>query len=636
MSKRQKRIVFYSSPLIVGLVILLFIKIKLDTVETNAQMLAQLGQAAQKVLGEYKSGVDKGDIAKVLACYDDKYASERGGLWAEELKSDEDGVRVYEWKLADVRPYGKRDVGEQVARYLKTLGKVEESKFKLDSVERIDNSRSYVIRSFLWIRGTRDASGGDAEKIKASAVGDGTRKPTDLGDKEVFETQVLFRMWLEMEGSTWKITKQELIRGATVTGNRTGFTDLWGHQSFASQAKGDEANASAGIDFVSRHNPLFSTPEWKPKTFEIIKYGPAGVSAVDFDDDGWYDVFFADGERPRLYRNRGDGSFVDVTEATGLPDKMMGVNVGIFADLDNDGDKDLFLGCYTDRSRIFRNDADPQDQSKRKFVEVTDNSGIVKKGDGDFVVVAAAGDYDRDGDLDLYLGRYLDARRNLPTTLFYTRNGEGNSLLRNDGNFHFTDVTKQAGITESGLTLGVAWGDYDSDGAPDMYVANDFGRDSLLHNNGDGTFADVSKASGAFDPGYGMSATWGDIDNDGDLDMYVSDVHSGQRWYGQAATLYKYLVTSVRQRTIYEDFPVYREIYENVGTDWSSYGDKVVKGNALYLNDGHGKFADVSEESGVNPFGWFWSSTMFDFDNDADQDIYAVNGWITSKSTQDL
>jgi hypothetical protein len=361
------------------------------------------------------------------------------------------------------------------------------------------------------------------------------------------------------------------------------------------------------------------------------------VSAVDYDNDGWYDVFFADGAQPRLYRNHGDGTFYDATAEAGLPDNMTGINVGIFADFDNDGYKDVYFGCFTDRSRLFKSVAiDSQQPSRRKFVEVTDTAGIEKKGDGDFVVVAAAADYDNDGDLDLYTGRYLDPRRHLPTTLFYTRNGEGNRLFRNEGNFHFTDVTKQAGINETGLTLGVSWGDYDNDNDLDMYIANDFGRDALLRNNGDGTFSDVSKETNAFDPGYGMSSTWGDVDNDGDLDIYVSDVHSGQRWYGQAATLHKYLVTSVRQGTIFEDFPVYKEIYDHVGADWSTYGDKTVKGNALYLNDGKGKFTDVSESANTNPFGWYWGSTMFDYDNDGRQDIYAVNGWITSKSTEDL
>ena len=633
MSKKQKRLVYYSSPLLALLVLSLAVRAKLNAIEASAQTLAQMGQAAQKVLGDYREGVERADASKVLSCYDDAYASEGEGFWSEELQSERDGVRVYEWKQRDVKPFGKGDVGEQVGRYLSGLGRVEESKFKLDSVERIISPQAYVIRSFLWLRGTREAAGSDAGRVKTA--GDAGKGDGVARREETFETQALFRMWLKAEGDGWKITKQELIRGTTVTGDRTGFTDLWGHRSFDSQ-RDDGAQSSAGVDFVSHRNPLFSTPAWEPKTFGIIKYGPAGTSAVDYDNDGWYDIFFADGERPRLYRNDGDGTFTDVTAQAGLPDRMPGVNVGIFADFDNDGYKDLFLGCFTDRSRLFRNVADPQDPSRRKFVEVTDASGITKKGDGDFVVVAAAGDYNNDGLLDIYVGRYLDPRKNLPTTLFYTRNGEGNSLLRNDGHLHFTDVTRQAHINETGLTLGVAWADYDGDGWQDVYVANDFGRDALLHNNGDGTFTDVSKETGAFDPGYGMSATWGDIDNDGHLDIYVSDVHSSQRWYGQSATLYKYLLTSAQQGTIFDDFGVYKEIYENVGMDWSNYGDKVVKGNALYLNDGKGKFTDVSEASRVNPFGWFWSSTMFDYDNDGRQDIYAVNGWITGKKKDDL
>jgi len=616
MSKRQKRVMFYSSPLVVLLVIVVLVKIKLDQIENNAQQLALMGQAAQKLLGEFRAGVEKFDVEKVLSCYDDNYVSDREGFSAEQLQSERDGVRVYKWQPATVKTTTKRDMAGEVERYFKTMNTVDDAKLKLDSVERIDGDKDAVIRSLLWLRGTRNASGSQ--------------------NTEAFETQVLLRMWVRAEGNAWKIYRQQIIRGTTVTGDRSGFTDLWGRSNFyATQADG--AQSSAGIDFASRFNPKFFTPEWQPKTFEIIKYGPAGVSAVDYDNDGWYDVFFADGARPRLYHNQGDGTFVDATVEAGLPENMTGVNVGIFADFDNDGYKDAFFGCFTDRSRVFKNvPADPQQPSRRKFVEVTDSSGIVKKGDGDFVVVAAVADYDNDGDLDIYTGRYLDPRKHLPTTLFYTRNGEGNRLLRNDGNFHFTDVTKEAGINETGLTLGVAWGDYDNDGNIDMYVANDFGRDALLRNNGNGTFTDVSKESNAFDPGYGMSSTWGDIDNDGDLDIYVSDVHSGQRWYGQAATLNKYLVTSVRQGTILEDFPVYKEIYEHVGADWSTYGDRTVKGNALYLNDGKGRFTDVSEATNTNPFGWFWGSTMFDYDNDGRQDLYASNGWITSKSTQDL
>jgi hypothetical protein len=632
MSKRQRRVVFWCSPLVIVVGLLVWGKLYVDRLDAGAQQLAQLGQVAQKVLGEYRTGVEKADVSRVLSCIDEAYSADRSGLGVEGPVSERDGVRVYEWSDAARRPFTKTDVGENVAEYLKGIGAPEEVKFKLDSVEEIISPEEFRIRSFLWVRGSRPS--------KDSAANDSaTKDSAAVGASEAFETQLLFRMWMrrDHEGS-WKITRQELIHGTTVTGDRRGFTDMWGRPSFTASAP-DGSASSAGIDFVSRKNPNFFTPRWEPKKFEIIKYGPAGVSAVDYDDDGWYDIFFADGERPRLYRNRGGGSFEDVTERVGLPASMPGVNVGIFADFDNDGVKDIFLGCFTDRSRLFKGVVDSQDNTQRKFVDVTDSSGLVRKGDGDFVVVATAGDYDNDGRLDLYLGRYLDPRKNLPTTLFYTRNGEGNSLLHNDGKdgkLHFTDVTREAGITESGLSLGVAWADFDNDNDLDMYVANDFGRDALLRNNGNGTFTDVSRESGAFDPGYGMSASWGDLDGDGDLDIYVSDVHSGQRWYGQAATLYKYLMTSTRQGTIFSDFPAYKEIYGMVGADWSSYGDQVVKGNALYLNDGSGHFKEVTERSRTNPFGWFWGNTTLDYDGDGRLDIYAANGWISSKSKDDL
>lgn len=604
MSKRQRRAVFYSSPLIVIIGLLIWGKVSINRLEADAQLLAQTGQAAIKLLNEYHAGVDEfvlsRDAGRILACYADNYLSDREGQWTEHLQSERDGVRVYEWKLEGQRLLRKADITEQTRRYLEPITAIEESKFKLDSVEQIPAENSAVVRGVLWLRGQRKAGAQNKE--------------------EAFESHALIRLWLQVNNGKWEITKQELIHGETVTGDRQGFTDI---------------TESAGLDFVSHRNPLFATPQWEPKKFSIIKYGSAGVSAVDYDNDGWYDIFFGDGASPRLYRNN-HGTFVDVTKEVGLPEDLPGINVGIFADFDNDGYKDLFLGCYTSSSRLYKNVVDPQDQTKRKFVDVTAESGIKPKGDGDFVTVAAAGDYDRDGKLDLYLGRYLDARKNLPTTLFYTRNGEGNSLLHNDGNFRFTDVTKKAGINETGVTLGVAWGDYDSDGYPDMYVVNDFGRNTMLHNNGNGTFTDVSKETGTVDPGYGMSSTFGDIDNDGTLDIYVSNVHSGQRWYGQAATLYQYILTSTRQGTILEDASTYTEIYQLVGMDWKGYGDRVVKGNTLLLNDGHGHFTDVSEQSRVNPFGWYWSSTMFDYDNDGRQDIYAVNGWITGKKKDDL
>src|SRR5690242_19667069 len=352
MSRKQRRVVFYSSPLIVLLALIVVAKLKLDQIEANAQQLAQMGQSAQKLLTEFRSGVEKFDAAQVLSCYDENYAGDHEGLSEEEFQSERDGVRVYKWKPAVAKVTTKRDVADEVERYFKSVNTVDEAKLKLDSVERIDSDRDAVIRSFLWLRGTRNTSSGKS--------------------KEAFETQVLFRMWLHGDGNTWKIHRQELIRGTTVTGDRRGFTDLWDTSNFYATAP-DGANSSAGIDFASHFNPNFFTPAWKPNKFEIIKYGPAGVSAIDYDNDGWYDVFFADGAHPRLYRNQGDGTFRDATVEAGLPENMAGINVGIFADFDNDGYKDAYFGCFTDRSRLFKNvPIDPQHPARRKFVEVTD------------------------------------------------------------------------------------------------------------------------------------------------------------------------------------------------------------------------------------------------------------------------
>lgn len=567
-------------------------KLQIEQVEAEALALAETGQDAIDLLKKLGGGVKATSPEQILAVYDEDYESPQDGVWREVERYEKDGVRVYDWEVVDPGTTTRDDVARQYAALLEGVESLELAKLKLASVEEIggadgsDGSDRAVIRSVLWLRGERD-------------------------NGRAFESQATLRLHLLDRGSGFKITRQELLRGKTVTGSRQGFVDV---------------TEEAGLDFIAHHNPKFDTPEWEPKKFAIIRYGPAGVNAVDYDGDGWDDVFFADGKSARLYRNLGDGTFEDVTAAAGLPTDLDGVNTALLSDLDNDGDRDLFLGRFTAENRLYRNEGDGT------FEDVTEGAGL----GGFFVTVAAAGDADGDGLLDLYLGRYLDPRTQLPTTLFYTRNGQGNSLLRNLGDLRFEDVTETAGVREGGLSLGVAFADYDLDGDQDLYVANDFGRNALLQNQGDGTFEDVSEETGTLDFGYGMSATWGDVDNDGDLDIYTSNVHSGQRWYGQSPSLSKYLLTSFRQGTIYEDFGSYREVYEYAGSNWKDYGDRVVKGNSLLLNDGTGHFTDVAEDAGANPFGWYWGATFLDYDNDGRQDLYAANGWITADSHDDL
>jgi hypothetical protein len=583
---RKRRLLYLGIPLLLVGGGALWAEIEVGRIDAASEAFAETGKASIDLLSLYQAAVGRLDVEGVVACYDPDYANDREGYWTERLLSDRDGVRVYEWGQEGERPFTRADVADQLARYFRSKRSIQESKFKLDAVEELPGPGAAVVRAILWLRGT-DESG------------------------QAFECHTLFRLRLRRVDGVWKIHRQDLVHGETVMGDRRGFTDV---------------TACAGLDFLAHHNPLWKDPEWEPKTFGIIKYGSAGVAAADYDNDGWYDIFFCDGQHPRLYHNNGDGTFTDVTAKAGLPTELCGCNVAIFADFNNDGYKDLFLGVGTGLNRLYRNNGDGT------FTDVTEGAGL----GGYWVTVAAAADYDNDGKIDLYLGRYLDPRKDLPTTLFYTRNGQGNTLLHNEGNFRFRDVTAAAGVRDGGLTLGVAWGDYDNDGYPDLFVANDFGRNALFHNNRDGTFTDVSRETGALDFGYSMSAAFADVNNDGHLDIYASKVHSGQRWYGQAPSMHKYLLTSWREGTLSEDFPLYRELYGLVGAEWHTFGDRMVRGNSLLLNDGTGHFRDVAEDARANPFGWYWGSAVFDYDNDGLPDIYAVNGWITGRKADDL
>src|SRR5436190_558403 len=183
MSKRKRRVIFFSSPFVIIFGLLVWGKIAINRVEANAQLLAQTGQAAIKMLNEYRAGVDdfvaNGDASKILECYADDYLSDHEGEWTERLQSDRDGVQVYEWDVEGPRLYHKADVGEQVKHYLKPITAIEESKFKLDSVEQIPAQNSAVVRGVLWLRGQRKTAGADKD--------------------QAFESHALIRLWLQVK-----------------------------------------------------------------------------------------------------------------------------------------------------------------------------------------------------------------------------------------------------------------------------------------------------------------------------------------------------------------------------------------------------------------------------------------------------
>ena len=342
-------------------------------------------------------------------------------------------------------------------------------------------------------------------------------------------------------------------------------------------------------------------------------YGNNGLSVGDFDNDGWDDFYVCQpaGLPNRLYRNRGDGSFEDVTEQSGVG-VLDDTACALFADFENKGMQDLLVVCGGG-PLLFLN------QGNGKFLRKPDAFKFARPPEGTFTHAALA-DYDRDGRLDIYFCLYsyyvgLD-QYHYPVPYFDARNGPPNFLLHNDGNATFTDRTEAAGLKAENdrYSFACAWGDLNADGSPDLYVANDFGRSNLYRNNGDGTFTAISSEAGVADAGAGMSASWCDFDNDGNQDIYVANMWSAA---GQRVSA---------QKIFHQGEP------ENIRGLYRGHA----RGNSLYRNQGNGKFQNVGEQAGVEMGRWAWSSDAWDFDHDGYPDLYIANGYISGPDSRDL
>ena len=506
------------------------------------------------------------------------------GLATRRQFDDKDGVRRYRWEAVPEGLERRDDVVAAWMRYLEQFAAVDEVGLHLEKLES-------------W----EDPAAIDAI-VRFELIG------TPVGEPLPGIDRARFRMTFERTAGSEAGSESDgrvLIRAASlVEGERT-ISDKPAFQNVA---------AAAGVDFENRFYPRFLTEK---QAFGMIRYGPGGISTVDYDNDGFYDLFIPDGVASRFFRNRGDGTFEDVTERSGLSG-LDGVSTAVFADFDNDGHKDVFVSRTYEPNQLFRNKGDGT------FMDVTARSGI---GADCCTTVASWADYDNDGYLDLYVGRYLDPRTKIPTT-FYARNGEPNQLYRNNGDGTFTNVTERAGVGEVGLCLASVWGDYDDDGYPDLFVVNDFGRSTLYHNERDGTFADVTVTAGTLAYGAGMNASMADYDNDGRLDLYTTDIRSDHAWFAESPTVWRYMLNSWRQGVWVSDMPLYLEMFRQSGFDFVSVFQQMAYGNHLLRNRGDGTFEEVTAQAGANPHGWFWGATFSDFDNDGWQDIYAANGWV--------
>lgn len=397
-------------------------------------------------------------------------------------------------------------------------------------------------------------------------------------------------------GDAWKLA--ELIQRPLreLTAPRPWFTDI--------------TEQTIGRNGAYRHQLKYGIDHFRELLDEaagVDVYGHQGIAVGDYDGDGREDFYVLQpsGLPNRLFHNDGDGGFSEQGQAAGL-DILDDSRSALFADIDNDGDQDLIL-ITPARPLLFINQHGVFTLAAQAFPNASGN-----------FTSAVLADYDRDGFLDLYVCSYdfwsPGKRYNSPTPYYDATNGPPNFLFRNRGNGTFEDATVRSGlnVNNNRYSFAAAWGDFNNDNWPDLFVANDFGRKNLYRNNGNGTFTDVSAAAGAEDPGAGMSAAWGDFNNDGRLDLYAGNMWSsaGLRLTGNG----QFQIASEEARRLLE---------------------RQARGNTLLANSG-GKFEDVTAEAGVGMGRWSWASGFADFDNDGYLDLFIQNGYISGVDTHDL
>jgi tetratricopeptide (TPR) repeat protein/peroxiredoxin len=378
----------------------------------------------------------------------------------------------------------------------------------------------------------------------------------------------------------------------------------------------DVTEPAFGGSPVYRSQLLHGTDYWRTvldSASGIDIYGHNGVSVADIDDDGFEDLYICQpaGIPNRLFRNRGDGTFEDITEKSRLG-VLENTACALFADLNNNGHQDLIV-VRANGPLLFLN------EGGGRFRLKPDAFQFANPPQGTFTGAAIA-DYDRDGWLDIYFCLYsyyqgADQYR-YPMPYYDAEDGPPNFLMRNHRDGTFLDVTKESGLHQNNTRFSFccAWGDFNGDQWPDLYVVNDFGRKNLYLNNGDGTFSDVAQQAGVEDVGAGMSVCWLDSTGKGREDLYVANM-----WTAPG------LRVSAQERFQADAGEAARALYH-----------QHAMGNTLLRNTGNDRFEDVGVRSGTMMGRWSWCSDSWDFDQDGFPDLYIANGMITGTSHDDL
>jgi len=362
------------------------------------------------------------------------------------------------------------------------------------------------------------------------------------------------------------------------------------------------------IDFV---NKLYETNSRNYFTYPYMYLG-GGVAAGDFNNDGLEDLFFSGNMVPnKLYLNQGDFQFKDISESAGIQGDNRWYSGVSLIDINKDGFLDIYIAVggenEPNNNVLYINNQD------NTFSEKAEAYGIDDDG---YSMHSTFFDYDKDGDLDLYVANYPPTSFTAPVDYYKYmidnhEDRDSDHLYRNDGD-RFVDVTKESGISNFGLSLGVVASDFNNDGNPDLYISNDFNAPDFMYiNNGDGTFTNEILSSLQQTSFFGMGVDAADFNNDGWVDIFQLDMNAADNFRSKAN------MSSMNPEVFYQSVAL------GLHHQYMQNSLQLNQGN---LNDSSPAFSNIARWSGVSSTDWSWGGLFADFDNDGWKDLYVTNG----------